>query len=302
MTRILYLLSFVFITVHVARSQDYIPMVIQDAHWIIHSWESNGTRETYALVIREDTLVDGVQYHKLNKQDLFPDDIFGPFEILGESLQGFIREDTMMRKVYYIQVEPYKWGSRCEGETEDLIYDFNAALGDTMTHCGIDDYGDYPFTIDTIGTVNVYGKERKTWVTYASNSQEPTATLVEGIGYHRGLLAMGTNLFYTADHSVWLWGYCQGTDWECGLLSTISELDLSQEISMSPNPVIDQLHIHNRSNKTILKIKIISMDGSILLDVSADHSIDLSSLNAGVYIVNLSLEDGYYALQKIIKH
>lgn len=275
--------------------------MIENAHWFIHVWDVDGTRTTSAFVIREDTIVNGVIYKKLQEQDLYPDNTSRPFEIVGEKLFGLIREDTFERKVYYQKIETFKWGVYCSATQEELIYDFSLMVGDTVQNCGIYFQEDNLFTIDSIGTVNLFGKERKVLITYGLDSTEPYEFLVEGIGYKRGLLVVGTNLFQTADHSVQLLDYCVGTDWECGLTTSISELDISNELSISPNPVRDLLQLYNHTNKSILNLKVMSINGAVILDNIGSSSIDLSKLTSGVYIIKVNLENGYYANYRIVK-
>lgn len=301
MKRIIYFIAIVCFNTSLVRSQGYVPMVVENAHWFIHVWDFDGSRHTNAFVIREDTIVNGVNFKKLNQQDLFPNNSDGPFEVLSEKLMGLIREDTLTKQVFYQRIEYYKWGGYCQDNTGELIYDFGTQVGDTIVNCGVIMNEDYPFTVDSIGYENRYGLNRKVLYTYEPGIDNPIEHLTEGIGYSRGLLGSGSNLFQTADHSVFMFDYCIGTDWDCGLLTSINELDLSSDISIAPNPVIDRLVVNNQSDKRIQKVQILSIDGSILLESSDVTNIDLSQLAQGVYLVHLQLEQGYYATSRVVK-
>ncbi|GAB6011494.1 rhamnogalacturonan lyase family protein [Viscerimonas tarda] len=73
----------------------------------------------------------------------------------------------------------------------------------------------------------------------------------------------------------------------------------SERVKIYPNPVKDKLNIHLGDYNGPAKIRIVSVDGSVCLDEekqAAEYlNMDVSKLAAGVYILNVSWEDGRYS-------
>lgn len=83
---------------------------------------------------------------------------------------------------------------------------------------------------------------------------------------------------------------------------TAIETVTQSDITMYPNPVADKLFI--RSENAIRSIEIRNLVGQIVTTVQANgenHSIDVSNLQSGNYIVTLRFENGEQNVQKIIK-
>ena len=77
------------------------------------------------------------------------------------------------------------------------------------------------------------------------------------------------------------------------------ESDLTN-VSVFPNPVMDVLQINTESN--VLKYKIVSAQGIVLKEGNAvENAVDVSSLNAGLYFIQLTLENGQEQIKRIIK-
>lgn len=72
----------------------------------------------------------------------------------------------------------------------------------------------------------------------------------------------------------------------------------SENISVYPNPVKDQLIIN--SGQTILDVKIYSILGSEVFSGKGINNINVSNLKSGVYLVSITTENGQYT-KKIIK-
>ena len=68
-----------------------------------------------------------------------------------------------------------------------------------------------------------------------------------------------------------------------------------------PNPAGNQLNIEIPFNRTINKIQIKSMNGKVLLTHSGKNNIDISQLNLGMYIVEITDSNGKIYYKKLIK-
>ena len=68
-------------------------------------------------------------------------------------------------------------------------------------------------------------------------------------------------------------------------------------ISVSPNPVSDQLFIHGADHATV---EIFNVAGQLILTQPYLGPINTSDLSSGVYFVKVS-QDGRYAVKKVMK-
>lgn len=71
---------------------------------------------------------------------------------------------------------------------------------------------------------------------------------------------------------------------------------------LSPNPATDYFTIHNLDIDNTAEIEIINLAGQVLLkkEVQAGNQIDVSTLDAGLYFVQISEKNGNFEVQKII--
>lgn len=141
------------------KGQDYHPLVKEGKVWNYESYY-----EQYTLVIKGDTLIDGVEYKKVMRrfQARYGDDQFHYF--------AAIREYD--RRVYYVpQFEP----------TETCLYDFNIQFSDWFRHGKV--------TLFNQGFVR--GKLFKAWwfvMVYEETNRTTTGPFwVEGVGSLIGL-------------------------------------------------------------------------------------------------------------------
>lgn len=84
-----------------------------------------------------------------------------------------------------------------------------------------------------------------------------------------------------------------------GALSTV-DLDAEKEgISVYPNPGSDMISL--TSKEDIKKIKVMSLEGKVVLTAENPKNIDISKLQKGVYILQGELKKGGSVSKKIIK-
>ncbi len=118
------------------KAQEYIPMAVDGVHWIVKT----DRVDTFELVdnlweyyANGDTIIDDVLYAKIYKRQLVVIQTGPPFEPDGiYELYGFIRDDTINKKVYAIQING-NWD--CPENEEFLMYDFSVNVGDTVDFC-----------------------------------------------------------------------------------------------------------------------------------------------------------------------
>jgi type IX secretion system substrate protein/receptor L domain-containing protein len=85
---------------------------------------------------------------------------------------------------------------------------------------------------------------------------------------------------------------------DCELLSVVG-FNLSESISVYPNPVSENLIILIDSNLSFIKAEIYTISGQKLMETSAKQ-IDFSNLSAGIYFVNVVTDEGTLT-KKIVK-
>ena len=81
-------------------------------------------------------------------------------------------------------------------------------------------------------------------------------------------------------------------------LLALNETDNKTNVVISPNPTSDILEV--TSSKPHTRIDVMTTTGKIMAS-SKFSSIDISFLNSGVYIIQVSYKDGFIYSQKIIK-
>lgn len=223
-----------------AQFNDYHPFPDSNAVWGMTSWCMDGQCGDAAHIQNSyagDTLIDGFQYKRI--QEIFvmtsSNGCCYPPEDLGS---GFIREDTIAKKVY--------WRSEAMvGDT--LLYDFDVQVGDTlkgyMGSCG--DWGQY-WTVESIDSLLIGINYRKR-INFQVFDPCTRFAIVEGIGSMMGLTTcpyipfeFGITLqCFTASDSLLYSAPC-GPDLEaCGDLTSTTHERFSANgpyLRISPNP------------------------------------------------------------------
>ncbi len=89
------------------------------------------------------------------------------------------------------------------------------------------------------------------------------------------------------------------------LLGVTNNGTIENAIAAYPNPVKDMLNIESQS-KAIANLKVYAISGALLQEMKevnkSNITLNISNYTNGVYFVNLTLEDGSEAIQKIIKN
>ena len=88
--------------------------------------------------------------------------------------------------------------------------------------------------------------------------------------------------------------------WGASAKPTINVETQASAISLYPNPVSDILQIG--TEKTVLKFRILNTQGNVLKEGNPiENSIDVSNLNSGLYLIQMTLENGEQQTKRIIK-
>ncbi len=224
----------------------YHPFPDSNSSWNYYCYQYMCTfgdaNEEYSFILDGDTTINSQTYHKLS----IP---FVSFYTSGSCTQvhfpgykGAIRQDVPNKKVYYVTPS---------SSTEELLYDFNMGIGDTVQGY----LASYPGMYDTvisIDSVLVGNDYRKRW--YINNWYE--IYLIEGIGSTYGLLefspgsltdAYGYNLDCFMQDQLPLY---PDTNTNCQLITSINDIGmLPDQMKVYPNPSKGSFSIEFRQAK-----------------------------------------------------
>lgn len=229
------LISTIFVIIfQYTYTQDYIPLAVEGVHWIVRFddietiYPVDGLWEYYAT---GDTVIDEVLYAKIYKRDLVVTQDGPPFEADGPYiLYGFIRDDSIERKVYAIKFHEF---DNCPVNEEYLLFDFSLNIGDTADLCIIPSYCD-------LIVQNIYPSEVLGFATnvYQLNGQVCEGLMYEGMGSNYGLFEeMFTPVKKEGDknlYSISLYYYCRESP--CDLLVSLPEETFLLALKVYPNP------------------------------------------------------------------
>lgn len=276
-------------------AQPYIPLVLNDATWIMFTFNDDMAYYSYyAHRIEGDTVVSGITYSKLYDYSLSWL-IDTTFEIQTKQLSALLREDTTTQQVYAILYNNYG-SSMCNFNPpeEVLLYDFNLHPGDSLLDCRVASLSDQErYPVLTVEYQMLYGAMRRVWTT-------ETGDLIEGVGYVFGLLNLPHGIFH-ASHGTWLVSYCLGTGFECGLYTSTTGSMKPNITSVFPNPterlLWPQISTHQAS------IIVWDMQGMPVIQavIFAGQSLDVSGLTAGMYFLQIDESDSV-SIAKFIKY
>ena len=287
---------------NIGFNQQYQELVIENANWLIAYFDDKVGIDPFGFKINGDTIVNNITYKKVYKLDLFPNEMNGPYSIENKYLYSLIREDVQSRKVYTMPFELYG-GQTCAINEEILLYDFSKEIGDTLNECINIQEAENPIIIESIDTINIWGSDRRRMI----NTMGEGDQLIEGIGYKDGLYIEGRFYWQTLNWGRYLYGYCIGTDEECGLLTSIKRME-NKTIKIYPNPVNDQLRIEIEGTEDqgeIQEIRIRNMIGQELFrrnDIqSKEYKVRLTDRERGILIIEIELRGGERIIKKIMK-
>ena len=249
------------------KAQNYVSILQEGNEWNTLYVASAGLfiegYSNYVNWCSGDTIIDGVQYTKLvGTKD-------------GDNPHLF----TLLRE------EDGKVWTRFNNQTESLLYDFHANVGDTVR------IGYEELIVDSISIEQIGGIDRKMyWFGLGYDFiGEPYAveTWIEGIGSNFGLLYSGTEhlvggyyvglCFHQNGDLIWQnpeYGYCT---------YDVVEDNIDAEISIYPNPVKDIVVIEGVE---AFEVHVFNSLGQLIKETK-DNVLDLSDQEAGIYIIKV---------------
>lgn len=309
MIRIALLLLFSSFLFNGNTDAQYEPMAIEGAHWVIFELSDNDPNH-YAIVLKGDTVVNGIAYkkvykHKLKSTATIPSELLPPYSYNETSLIGGIRDDATQQKVYAIAFTDESWHfPDCDKFQEQLLYDFSLIAGNTLNGC-LHSVANYPpIVVDSLTTGFYWGKDRNILTT-------EMGAVLEGFGTASGpftslydIPAPG-NPFQPVD-------YCIGDDLECGFNFVDNTRDLVKEnqcfVFPNPSSASQQIKIECPSNMDFpIQVIVFNPLGQIAKGFSIGQihdtffAIELDGFQPGYYTLFLKSQKKAFAQLLVIK-
>lgn len=260
------------------KSQSYIPLLDESNTWnvvaagFIPYPYYDTVYQTVTYTVEGDTVIDSQVYKKIFASwQEFPT-IWG--------LTCFMREDE----------DGKVWTKSITSNQEYLSYDFSLEQGEAAL---IGPYGGWTAVVDSVTTVDLGGPRKKIWIHY-EEMPDVLETWTEGIGSDKGLTWSGEPIvggFYEllcfSQNDVLIYqnpGYSS-----CYIYTVDIKEVIDNELNIYPNPAKDHLYISNINKIRINSIIITDLTGKTVKDFNtATEIMDISSLNPGLYFVNIS--------------
>lgn len=312
MKAILLLGIVIFLGLPPLHAQAYQPMAKEGAHWIIGNqtlsppWLS----EKYSLTIRGDSVVNGKNYKKvfLEHFEFNTESKTHTNKIAYSYLYALMRDDTLQRKVYAIIREALQ--RYCSENEENLLYDFSAKEGDSLTWCILNTRKfSSGCRADSIRMLkhrfsDLPVKAIYTRLGYSSYSDSESLVIERTVPIFEGF---GSELFSPFLSGNVLINYCVGSDADCGLIVSSKQLVI-RPIKIFPNPTSDLLNVEkdNRDGQDISNsmLEIVDATGKIVKRQQLQNSqnkIAVQNLPKGFYLLRLNKGNGSFYQSYFIK-
>lgn len=301
------LLLFACIMAGVANAQEYIPLAVENAQWIV-AFDDNSTPIPYDALweyrVMGDTVVNDFDYKKVYRRGLivdynYPVPPFTPEEEF--FLYGLVRDDQLDRKVYAVKYYNTLGMNECPVDEEYLLYDFSLYMGDTFQNCLTSMWEEYVIT-------DIYQEEY--YFDFETNIYllDNWLLMFEGIGTEFGLFEEIFNTLKANETYVvrtFLSYYCRNAD-SCELTVNIPEHEIPKTLfTIYPSPANNKITIQcGPSFSTEKEVAIVNLQGKTVLtqqiDIVAETQIDVRKLANGLYITSLIEGGKVIAKQKLI--
>lgn len=243
----------------------------------------------YVNYLLGDSIINSQNYHKVYQRGLktnYNMDFQVISEIPFDDYYGLIRQEE--KKIYFIN---QYW----DFDEEELLYDFDLNLGDTLPHTynSSSTWPEEDILIIAIDSININGNYHKKFKLSEGLINLSVDTLVEGIGHKNGFIYQILDPFeessfakcYRQNEEV----YYSFDALSCDFNVSVIENRESVEIEIFPNPAATTLHIKstiysdNESFRFVIKDELGRIVKTEQLD-SHIKTIDITNLASGLYI------------------
>jgi hypothetical protein len=307
----------VFFTIQ-AQSQVYRELLKEGNKWNVLleliATCNCGRATTYSFTLSTDTLIEDINYKQLMCETISVGDYD---EIVSNTaFAAALREDIANQSVYV----------RYPNREEQLLYDFNPQVGDTIFAYKESDQVEIIRYVTGIGEYNINGYSgkkisisdtiywtqynRQTDSYYTSKSETFWDEWYEGIGSLKSLIAIEDDngyspamnalellCFWNYDDMIYHHEYRE----ECVYAfyySDIKEISNDRKITIDSTP--DKRELIINSDVDILNIQIYNPAGNKIAE-TARKNINISNFPNGVYLIKVQLPDNTVHTKKWVK-
>ncbi len=267
-----------------------------DNHSIWHYEQINITPPYYEDYIKFSTIGDTVilgDVAKIIKEESFS--VNG----IASSKNIYMKSDTSKVYLYVPSINSYK-----------LIYDFSAAVGDTIDVYCRDAHEDSTIrvVIDSLSFVEIDSVQLKVQYThqYSLTNTEyyMGGEIIENIGWKDFMFPLhsfadppyGGALRCYQNDTI---GLIKFSNIDCDYISTnITETVHPESVQIFPNPTKGTIKIQI---KNIIEVKITDLTNGRCIYNGKENSIDLSNQQSGIYIIQLTTDKGIIIDKIILK-
>ncbi|HXB10495.1 MAG TPA: T9SS type A sorting domain-containing protein [Bacteroidia bacterium] len=308
LTLLFFTVSFsIFTFISKAQFNIYHPFPDSNAVWAEDSFNCSCGMgcgvEGNDFIVKGDTVVNGLTYHKVYKNGGFISwcGLSGGGYYYSYNFYGAYREDTSRH--IYACCTPYL------GSHDSLLYDFNLKIGDTLKQYDV--HGplvSYPFTVHSIDSVLVGGKYRKRFNLKAGiDSMIGSApSIIEGIGSTQGLFdflcapfEIYSHLTCFSQNNVTVWPYPVTDSCTRYNLDVAAIRQPNNQVTVYPNPNNGKFTLEVKSEELRVKntVEIYNILGEEIYSkqfstFNSQLSIDLGIKSPGVYLYRVLTETG----------
>ncbi len=294
----LLLIIFLFSSI-ISKSQTWIyhPMPDSNAVWNFEAInpcpQIVNLFQDFSITISGDTTINGLTYHKLFTPHVIESYSGTNCSSTFAGYKGAIRQDTILKKAYIVKPNY---------NTEQLLYDFNMQMGDTVKGV-IASISVDADTVISIDSILVGGSYRKKW--NITNG----ISIIEGLGSTYGLVQNSTagligtfsNFSITCFSQNGASIYPNNTI-SCPLITSLNTLnEIVKEIKIYPNPS-KGIFLVDYNGLEIKEIILNDLFGQLILKENTSNSINLSidNLKTGLYILTVTDKNNKSTFRKII--
>ncbi len=294
----------VFLSISISISAQAVDYFSNNPEWRQSSGQDNGEKcvkhEEYVYYLNGDSIIGNITYRKLFKHgtaeyqwwDMPPTPEYCQGSWTFDQFHTLLRQEEL--KIY---IHP-------SGEPEELLYNFELEIGDTLPVTW--NQWDNNIVVTSIDSLLFGTNYRKVFNLTNQGSQQ----LIEGIGHERGFLepfsemldfASSLNCFALNDTV-----YYPEIGAPCDLTVELPENMISEDVIFYPNPVSDLLNIELIKSCDIKQITAIDINGktTILGFVKTKQNklmVDMSNLTKGLYVIQIDTKDLITHRLKVIK-
>ncbi|HLO91179.1 MAG TPA: T9SS type A sorting domain-containing protein [Lentimicrobium sp.] len=269
------------------QAQDYHPMAVENAHWIVNENDVMG----FVIGMWEyhclgDTVIDNIAYKKIFRRELQPTMDPPPFNpITYYGLFGFLRDDVASRKVYARLPESNYFYFECGLDQDVLLYDFSLQVNDSVNFCAMTVINDITLTSITPGAAfgvntNIYTVSFNEYRYY------------EGVGSDFGLFEEMLMPLKNTDELEYtqLAYYCPNDT--CAFVVKSGGFMIEPDLVIYPNPAshtitftLEKTFTGNTGYNIINSAGQTCLTGAV---VRGTNNINIDNLTSGLYLLKIS--------------